>query len=88
MILVSRQSLLDTRRTVLTVPLTSYRGQKMLPVHVLIRVPDGGIRNDSLAVADQMRAIDKSRLGALIGTLSAEALREVELAIAMALDLP
>ena len=56
-------------RTVIIVPLTST--SRALPTRVLIKAtPQSGLNNDSYAAIDQLKTVDKSRLGTLIGEIS------------------
>lgn len=56
-------------RTVIIIPLTST--PRTLPTRVLIKAtPQSGLNNDSYAAIDQLKTIDKSRLGNRIGEIS------------------
>lgn len=56
-------------RTVIIVPLTST--SRALPTRVLIKAtPQSGLNNDSYAAIDQLKTVDKSHLGTLIGEIS------------------
>lgn len=58
-------------QTVIIVPLTST--QRNLPTRILIKAtPQSGLSNDSYAVLDQLKTVDKSRLSAPIGEISEE----------------
>ena len=88
-ILVSRDAINDNSPVVIAVPCATYRpGRRLYPSHVLLRAPEGGLAADSVALAEQVRALDKSRLGRPRGVLSATALAELERALAIAMDLP
>lgn len=49
---------------------------------------EGGLRSDSIALGEQVRAIAKTRLGSRWGMLSPEALRRLDRALLVTLDLP
>ena len=70
------------RRTVVCVPLTS--SPEPAPP-VAIAVPSAG--PDSVAVCDQIAAIDKRRLKRRVGALSASDLREIETSLRLILVL-
>lgn len=53
---------------VTVVPLTTKIGKKRLPTHVLVL--SSGLRNVSLALCEQLSALDKSRLTHYIGYIS------------------
>lgn len=48
--------------TYLSIPLTSNLSRMTIPGACLIKKGDGGLKQDSVALCFQMRAIDKSRL--------------------------
>ncbi|MDE6288303.1 MAG: type II toxin-antitoxin system PemK/MazF family toxin [Muribaculaceae bacterium] len=68
-LIVSPDEMNDYLRTVIIVPLTSTLRE--LPTRVLIKASElSGLRNDSYAVLDQLKTVDKSRLSGLIGEIS------------------
>lgn len=66
--------------TVTIVPVTSST-DKIYPFEVLLSSGEGGLRNNSKAKANQIRTIDKLRLGNPIGRLSSARMKDVEQAI-------
>lgn len=63
-------------RTVIIIPLTSI--SRGLPTRVLIKAtPQSGLKNDSYAAIDQIKTVDKSRLGTQIGEISESEKRNV-----------
>jgi mRNA interferase MazF len=70
------------RRTVVVVPLTS--SPEPVPP-IAIAVPSAG--TDSVAVCDQITAVDKKRLQKKFGALNKEDLRAVETSIRLVLNL-
>ena len=86
-VLVSRDAINEYSPVVLVVPCAAFRGQRIYPTQVRIFAPDGGLDVDSVAMAEQMRVIDKSRMQDLRGTLSASSLRQLNRALLIALDL-
>ncbi len=88
-ILVSRDVINAYSPVVLTVPCTTYQsGKRVYPTQVLIQASDGGLTNDSIAMADQVRVLSKTRLLRLRGTLSQSAVAQLNQALLIALDLP
>ncbi len=88
-ILVSRDVINAYSPVVLTVPCTTIQpGKRVYPTQVLIQAPDGGLTNDSIAMADQVRVLSKTRLLRLRGTLSQSAVAQLNQALLIALDLP
>jgi mRNA interferase MazF len=62
---------------VIAVPFTTRR--RGIPTHVEVRPPDGGLRDISFAMCEQIRSLATERLGASpLGTVSATVLDSVE----------
>jgi mRNA interferase MazF len=71
---------------VIAVPFTSR--QRGLGVHVEVRPPEGGLRDVSFAMCEQVRSLAMGRLGPQpFGRVSADVLRSVELRLRLLLDL-
>jgi mRNA interferase MazF len=88
-IIVSRDVINASSPVVLAVPCTTYRRTKrVFPTQVLIQAPDGGLDKDSIAMADQVRVLSKSRLLRHRGTVSNEVIAKLNQALLIALDLP
>lgn len=69
------------------VPLTTKIRQKLLPSHVFIPAGIGGLKEDSVLLAEQIRVIDKSRIVKVIGHLDEPYLEELAIALRTILDL-
>jgi mRNA interferase MazF len=64
-------------RLVIAVPLTTRK--RGLPVHVEVRPPDGGLRDVSFAMCEQVRSLAVERLGPQpFGTVPAAVLNSVQ----------
>ena len=88
-IIVSRDVINASSPVVLAVPCTTYQsGKRVYPTQVLIQAPDGGLTQDSIAMADQVRVLSKTRLLRLRGALSDDTMTKVAQALLIALDLP
>src|SRR5712691_3047969 len=88
-VIVSRDAINAASNVVIGVPCTTFRvGRRIYPSQLLLRAPEAGLERDSVALAEQVRALAKSRLGRHRGTLSPATLRQVDRALAIALDLP
>lgn len=88
-IVLSRDAINHSSPVVVVVPCTSYKpGRRIYPSQVLLKAPEGGLQVDSIALGDQVRAIAKSRLSRALGSLSPPAVRELERALLITLDLP
>jgi mRNA interferase MazF len=88
-IVVSRNAINANSPTVLAIPCTTYRpGKRIYVTQVLISAPEGGLIADSIALAEQVRILSKSRFGDYRGSLSSEIMEQISTALALALDLP
>jgi mRNA interferase MazF len=57
------------------------------PSDVVVRAPEGGLTEDGLVLTMQLRAVPRERLHHLLGTLSANAMGEIDRAVRITLDL-
>ena len=88
-IIVSRDAINKSSPVVLAVPLTTYKPERRVyPTHVLIKAPEGGLDRDSIAKAEQVRVLSKSRFLTERGVLSEETIEQLNFALLIALDLP
>lgn len=86
-IIVSRDSFNRTSPVVLVVPCTTHRGRRIYPSQAFLRAGQGGLTVDSVAQAEQIRVVSKSRLLRHRGSLSPRAMRAVSAGLALILDL-
>lgn len=88
-IIVSRDAINENSPVVIVVPITGAENKsKLYPTHILLKAGTGGLAKDSIAVAEQVRAITKTRLRANMGQLRFEHMRLISGALKIALDLP
>jgi mRNA interferase MazF len=71
---------------VIVAPMTSRGLDRVFPFEVLAPLGEEGLPRDSKILLDQIRTIDKRRLGRRLGKLSAERMREVDQAIRLSLS--
>jgi len=57
--------------------ITSQFTEPLYPTEVLIRVPEGGLQVDSVALLNQIRSIDKQRLVRRLGVLKPSTMQHV-----------
>ena len=69
------------------VPFTTRIRQKLLPSHVLVPAGEGGLTQDSVALAEQIRVMDLTRLTRKLGDLPSARMQEVDDALRVILDL-
>jgi len=67
--------------------ITSKFDEKLYPTEVLISQEEGGLVQDSVALLNQIRSIDKKRLVKRLGILRSETMREVEKALKVSIGL-
>jgi mRNA interferase MazF len=87
-IIISRNAINAHSSIILAIPCSTYRGRHIYPSQTLLRAPEGGLADDSIAMAEQLRVLSQSRLLRRRGVLSADALARVERALLIACDLP
>jgi mRNA interferase MazF len=74
--------------TVVVIPFTTNLKMQHLPTGVLVLAGEGGLRQDSVALCHQLRALDKLGLVQHWGSLPPARLAEVDRAILRTLGLP
>ena len=69
------------------VPFTTKIRRSLLPSHALISSGSGGLRQDSVALCEQIRVIDKRRIIKVLGALEKSDIEKVERALSTILGL-
>lgn len=87
-VVVSRNAVNRVSRVVIVVPITTYRGQRLYPSDIRVSAGDGRLRQDSVVVGLQVRAISVDRLGERLGRLTPDTLSRIDRALLEVLDLP
>jgi len=88
-VIVSRDAINQNSPIVLVVPLSNRENHtRIYPSQVEIRSGDGGLWKDSVAMAEQVRAISKTRLKKALGHLPNAVLVRINAALKIGLDLP
>lgn len=88
-VVVSRDAINRASPVVVVVPCTTFHARRRIyPSQVPLEPPEGGLRADSLALGEQVRAVAKSRLVRQLGSLSPAVLGQIDRALLIALDLP
>lgn len=73
--------------TVIAASVTSRKRKHQLPTHVFVPVSTDGLRNDSIVLLEQVRTIDRRRLGDYIGRLDENAMEAVDMALAISIGI-
>jgi mRNA interferase MazF len=68
--------------TFLAIPFTTNLRRASLPTCLLIRIGEGGLDKDSVALCHQLRVLDRMRLKRRLGVVSAEVMTAVESCVA------
>jgi mRNA interferase MazF len=71
---------------VIVAPLTSSGLHRTYPFEVRVAAGEGGLAQDPKVTLDNIRSIDKRRLGRRIGALGPDLMRDVNRAIRLSLD--
>ena len=70
--------------TVIVAAITSKEKRSDLPTHVYLSV-EFGLRESSIVMLEQIRTLDKSRLGRYVGSIDNKTMQSVEKALAISL---
>lgn len=70
---------------VIVAPLTTTQVTKVYPFEIKVEDGEAGVRQTSKVLLDQIRSVDKVRLGAKLGVLSAERVEALNRAIRLSL---
>ena len=72
--------------TIIIAPITSGDTTRFA-VNVLVKAPEGGLKNNSLILLNQIRTVDRSRFGRYWGSVSAKTMHDVDKAIMLSLGI-
>ena len=73
--------------TVIAASITSRKRKYRLPTHVFLPISTDGLHNDSIVLLEQIRTIDRSRLGDYIGRLDETAMAAIDAALAISIGI-
>ncbi|HEY4504529.1 MAG TPA: type II toxin-antitoxin system PemK/MazF family toxin [Candidatus Paceibacterota bacterium] len=73
---------------VIVAAITSHKdSSRLYPVCVFVKAPEGGLKQDSIVRLDQIRSVDKERLGQRLGKLNNETILQINYALKISLGL-
>jgi mRNA interferase MazF len=72
--------------TIIVAAITS-GGNSRFDVNVVVKAPEGGLTNDSVILLNQIRTVDKTRLGRYWGRLSPQTMLVIDEALKISLGL-
>ena len=73
--------------TVIVAAITGRRKKPHMPVHVPISAIESGLAMDSVVLTEQVRTLEKSRLGRHIGTLDPASMQRIDRALQISMDI-
>lgn len=85
-VIVSNDDGNELSARVIVAPITSSNVTRVYPFEVLVQTGEGGLTQTSKVALDQIRAVDKQRLGRRVGSLSIERMKDIDQAIRLTLD--
>jgi mRNA interferase MazF len=71
----------------IVVPFTTKLPPTLFPSHAFVAAGVGGLTQDSIALCEQVRVVDKRRIIRVVGSLDASSLAAVDQALRMAMSL-
>ncbi len=71
--------------TIIVAAVTTHVEKNRLPTHIFLNGEECGLNQDSIVLLEQIRTIDKSRLGAKIGSVPTQVLKAVDYALQISL---
>jgi len=87
-IIVSRDAINASSPIVIVVPVTSRTNKtRLYPSHVELKIGEGGLTADSVALCEQVRSISRERLGDYLGNLPKPKVSQINASLKIALDL-
>ena len=87
-VVVSRDAINQSSPVGVIVPVTDRKHKaRIYPSHVVLQTGEGGLTKESVALAEQVRAINKTRFTDYLGHLSDSSITQIGAALKIALDL-
>jgi mRNA interferase MazF len=87
-VVMSRDAINQSSPVVVIVPITDRNHKaRIYPSHVILKAGEGGLTKESIALAEQVRAINKTRFTGYLGHLSNGSITQIGAALKITLDL-
>ena len=87
-IIMSRDAINQSSPVVVIVPVTDRSHKaRIYPSHVVLKTGEGGLTKESVALGEQVRAINKTRFTGYVGHLSNNSITQIGAALKITLDL-
>lgn len=84
-VVVIQNNIGNRHSTTVIVAAVTTREKRALPVHVPIKAAESGLKWDSVVLTEQVRTLEKRRLGRYLGQLTPAAMARVDRALARSL---
>jgi mRNA interferase MazF len=85
-VIVQRDAANETSPTTVICPIAGAGRRKSGISNPLVRAPEGGLTKDGIVVCNQIRAIDRGRIGDRLGQLSPDAMLAIDRGLRAILD--
>ncbi len=87
-VVMSRDAINQSSPVVIVVPVTDLTNKKRIyPSQVVLKAGEGGLKMDSVALGEQVRAISVTRFASRLGQLTSQSVVAIGAALKTALDL-
>jgi mRNA interferase MazF len=87
-VVMSRDAINQNSPVVIVVPVTDMNNKKRIyPSQVVLKAGEGGLRINSVALGEQVRAINVTRFATRLGQLSPQSITAIGAALKVSLDL-
>jgi mRNA interferase MazF len=87
-VVMSRDAINQSSPVLVVVPITDRAHKtRIYPSHVILKTGEGGLTKESVALGEQVRAINKTRLTNYLGHLSDNSITQIGAALKITLDL-
>ena len=73
--------------TVIVAAITSQLSKAKLPTHIELPCENYGLTKDSIILCEQIRTLDKKRLGECLGTLPKSMMKDIDYALSLSLGI-
>jgi mRNA interferase MazF len=85
---MSRDAINQSSPVLVIVPVTDRNHKaRIYPSHVVLKAGEGGLTKESVALGEQVRAINKTRFTTYVGHLSNNSITQIGAALKITLDL-
>lgn len=84
-VVVIQNNMGNRHSTTVIVAAVTTKEKRPLPIHVPVTAAESGLKYDSVVLTEQVRTLEKTRLGRRLGSLNAQTMRRVDQALSLSL---